>query len=48
MTASLNPSYSGSHTLVASDVLRVGGTLAVGANQASGVYSGSFNVTVNY
>lgn len=48
MTATLNPSYSGTHTLVASDVLRVGGTLAVGASQASGVYSGSFNVVVNY
>ena len=48
MTASLNPSYSGTHTLVASDVLRVGGTLSVGASQASGVYSGSFDVVVNY
>ena len=48
MTASLNPSYSGTHTLVASDVLRVGGTLTVGASQASGVYSGSFDVVVNY
>ena len=48
MSASLNPSYSGTHTLVASDTLRVGGTLAVAGNQASGVYSGTFNVTVNY
>lgn len=28
--------------------LRVGGTLAVGANQLSGSYSGSFNITVTY
>ncbi len=48
MTATLNPSYSGTHTLVAADELVVGGTLAVAANQASGVYSGSFDVTVNY
>ena len=27
---------------------QVGGTLSVGANQASGDYSGSFNVTANY
>jgi Mat/Ecp fimbriae major subunit len=48
MLATLNPSYSGAHTLTAADVLRVGGTLAVAPNQASGVYSGTFNVTVNY
>ena len=48
MTATLNPNFSGSYTLAASNNLRVGGTLAVGANQASGVYSGSFDVTVNY
>jgi hypothetical protein len=28
--------------------MRVGGRLNVGANQAPGVYTGSFNVTVNY
>lgn len=28
--------------------LRVGGTLAVAANQADGVYTGSFNITVDY
>jgi len=28
--------------------LRVGGTLAVAANQADGVYSGSFDITVTY
>jgi hypothetical protein len=27
---------------------RVGGTLHVGANQAQGVYNGTFNMTVNY
>ena len=30
------------------DAFTVGGTLAVGANQADGVYSGNFTVTVNY
>lgn len=32
----------------ASNVLGVGGTLNVGANQAEGVYSGLFTITVNY
>jgi hypothetical protein len=27
---------------------QVGGTLSVGANQASGDYAGAFNVTANY
>ena len=27
---------------------QVGGTLSVGANQAAGDYSGTFNVTANY
>ena len=27
---------------------QIGGTLSVGANQASGDYSGTFNVTANY
>ncbi|NTW63472.1 MAG: DUF4402 domain-containing protein [Chlorobiaceae bacterium] len=31
-----------------SDVFRVGGTLHVGANQPSGTYSGTFNVTAAY
>ena len=26
----------------------VGGTLAVGANQAAGTYSGTFSITLNY
>ncbi len=30
------------------DTFTVGGTLTVGANQASGSYSGTFDVTVNY
>lgn len=50
MTASLNPSAT-AHTLTgvaANDVLNVGGTLGVGANQADGSYSGTFNVTVSY
>ncbi|WP_422345274.1 DUF4402 domain-containing protein [Parasphingorhabdus sp.] len=32
----------------ANDVFTVGGSLAVGANQADGAYLGNFDVTVNY
>lgn len=32
----------------ANNKFQVGGTLSVGANQADGVYSGNFTVTVNY
>ena len=35
-------------TLVAANSFNVGGTLAVGANQADGVYNGTFTVTVDY
>ena len=35
-------------TLAATNSFNVGGTLAVGANQADGVYNGTFTVTVNY
>lgn len=47
MTASLTPSAS-SITLDGTDGFTVGGTLAVGANQADGAYVGTFGVTVNY
>jgi transcription termination factor Rho len=32
----------------AADVIKVGGTLTVGASQTAGVYSGSFSVAVAY
>ncbi|UVO55174.1 DUF4402 domain-containing protein [Sphingomonas sp. SUN039] len=35
-------------TLAASNSFNVGGTLAVGASQADGVYTGSFTATVDY
>jgi Mat/Ecp fimbriae major subunit len=35
-------------TLAATNNFNVGGTLAVGANQADGAYAGTFTVTVNY
>jgi len=35
-------------TLAATNSFSVGGTLNVGANQADGVYSGTFTVTVDY
>lgn len=34
--------------VAATDVFTVGGSLAVGAGQADGVYTGTFDVTVNY
>lgn len=39
---------SGTLSTAGTATLRVGGTLAIAANQTPGVYSGSFNVTVNY
>lgn len=51
MTATLSFSAgSASRTLNASgqDVVTINGSLAVGANQLSGVYKGTYNVTVNY
>ncbi len=47
MTASLSPSVS-TIVLDGTDGFSVGGTLNVGANQADGAYSGTFNVTVDY
>lgn len=45
-TSSLGTSATISATGTAT--LGIGGTLAIAANQAPGVYSGSFSVTVNY
>jgi hypothetical protein len=42
-------SPAGSSVLTAgSQILRIGATLSVGANQPTGNYSGNFSVTVNY
>ena len=38
----------GTLSALGADNFTVGGTLAIGAAQASGVYSGTFNVTVDY
>jgi hypothetical protein len=42
-----NPLGTGVLTL-GSQIIYVGGTLTVDANQAVGLYNGNFNVTVNY
>lgn len=47
MTATLATSAA-TRVLTGTDSFTVGGTLSVGANQADGVYTGSFNVTVDY
>ncbi len=47
MTASL-ASSDATLVLAGGDSFTVGGTLAVGANQATGDYVGNFDVTVNY
>jgi hypothetical protein len=45
---SSSPALTGQLSAGGSQTLRVGATLSVGNNQASGSYSGSFAVTVNY
>jgi len=47
MSATLLTSAA-TRTLTGTDAFTVGGTLAVGANQADGAYTGTFTVTVNY
>lgn len=47
MTATLLSSAS-SRTLTGTDSFNVGGTLNVAANQPDGIYTGAFNVTVDY
>ncbi len=47
MTATLLTSAA-TRTLTGTDSFTVGGTLAVGASQADGAYTGTFTVTVNY
>ncbi len=48
MTASLSSSNSTLTLAANAGSFSVGGTLSVGANQADGDYSGSFNATVDY
>lgn len=48
MTSSLSYSATNVTLTAAGGSFQVGGTLSVGANQASGDYSGTFNVTANY
>ena len=43
-----NPSGTGALSAGGSQNLTVGGTLNVGASQATGTYTGTFNVTVTY
>lgn len=43
-----SPSSTGTLGAGGSQTLSVGATLSVGSNQASGSYSGTFDVTVNY
>lgn len=48
MAVSALAASTGSFVIAGSDTFTVGGNLAVGANQAAGVYTGTFNVDVNY
>lgn len=47
-TFTSSPSSIGSFNASGNATINVGGTLTVGANQAAGVYSGSFSITVDY
>lgn len=48
MTSSLNYSAASLTLGATASSFQVGGTLSVGANQAAGDYTGTFNVTANY
>ncbi len=48
MTLTLNPSITSFTSTGAAEVFYVGGTLAVGANQAAGTYTGTYNVSADY
>jgi len=43
-----SPNLTGALSVGGSQILTVGATLSVGSNQATGSYSGTFDVTVNY
>lgn len=47
-TFTSNPSGTGTLSAGGSQTVAVGGTLSVGATQATGTYTGTFNVTVAY
>lgn len=47
-TFTKSPSGQGQLDSLGTQTVTVGGTLAVGSNQAAGTYSGSFNVTIVY
>lgn len=47
-TFTSSPSSVGSFNASGNATINVGGTLTIGANQAAGVYSGSFSITVDY
>lgn len=47
-TFTSSPSLTGTLSAGGTDTVSVGATLSVGSNQATGNYSGSFNVTVDY
>lgn len=47
-TFTSSPASIGSFNASGNATINVGGTLTVGANQAAGVYSGSFSITVDY
>lgn len=48
MTATLSHNHQATALLDDTTGFGVGGTLGVGANQAAGAYTGSFNIVVNY
>lgn len=47
-TFTSSPASTGSFNASGNATINVGGTLTIGANQAAGVYSGSFSITVDY
>ena len=48
MPVALTPSLTTFTSTGAAQVFYVGGTLSVGANQAAGTYTGTYNVSANY
>ncbi|HEV7233206.1 MAG TPA: DUF4402 domain-containing protein [Sphingorhabdus sp.] len=48
MSLTLNPSMTSFTSTGVSQIFYVGGTLSVGANQAAGTYTGTYNVSADY
>jgi Mat/Ecp fimbriae major subunit len=48
MSVTLNPSMTSFTSTGAAQVFHVGGTLSVGASQAAGTYTGTYNVSADY